>query len=152
MGEVKTRPQPASVDAFLEQVEPARRRDDAKAVRAMMERLSGDPATMWGSAIIGFGRYPARTSDGAVNDWPRIGFSPRKAALSLYLTGCYCDGGLSSREATLARLGKHKRGASCLYINKLDDIDLSVLEELMRDSLDTMDRLYPRDAPPAPGG
>lgn len=144
MADNKTQPTDASVTAFIDAVEPAARREDARTLLAMFERITGEPARMWGPSIIGFGSYHYRYDSGREGDWCRTGFSPRKANLSLYLMGCYCDGGFASRDALMARLGKHKTGASCLYITKLADIDMAVLEQLTRDSLAVMDAKYPR--------
>ena len=128
MAEIKTRPTDVSVDAFLDGVEHPVRRADGQAVRAMMERVTGEPAVMWGPSIVGFGTYHYRYATGNQGDWCRIGFSPRKANLSLYL------GGFPEYEELLAKLGKHKRAVGCLYVNKLADVDLAVLEEIARRS------------------
>lgn len=136
--ELKTKATESSVDAFIEAVPDAQRREDARAVRAMMERVTGEPARMWGPSIIGFGsyRYPCGKNWG---EMCRLGFSPRKSELVLYVL-TESDG----QEALLARLGKHKTGKSCLYIKRLSDVDMSVLEELVRESLAHMDAHYPR--------
>ena len=126
MAETKTRPTDASVDDFLEAVEHPVRRADGKALRAMMERGSGEPARMWGPTIVGFGSYHYRYASGHEGDSPRMGFSPRSASLVLYV------GGFPEYETLLAKLGKHRRSTACLYINKLADIDESVLEEIVR--------------------
>jgi hypothetical protein len=124
MAENKTRPTKASVEAFLDAVDNPVRRSDGKSVRAMMERVSGEPATMWGPSIVGFGSCHYRYPSGREGDMPRIGFSPRKANLVLYV------GGFPDYEALLAKLGKHKSSTACLYLNKLADVDLGVLEEI----------------------
>jgi hypothetical protein len=126
MAETKTKPTNVSVDAFLDAVQHPVRRADGKAVRAMMERVTGEPATMWGPSIIGFGSYHYRYASGHEGDSPRLGFSPRSANLVLYV------GGFPEYEALLARLGKHKSSKACLYLNKLADVDLGVLEEIAR--------------------
>jgi hypothetical protein len=139
MAENKTQPTEASVDAFIQAVENPVRREDAKAIRAMMERLTGEPARMWGPSIIGFGSYHYEYDSGHEGTSCRLGFSPRKAELVLYvLTGA------AEQEAQLARLGKHKTGKSCLYVKKLADVDMGVLEELTRGALAFMDAKYPR--------
>ena len=125
MAEIKTGPTQVSVDAFLDAVEHPVRRADGKTVRAMMERVTGEPAVMWGPSIVGFGRYHYRYASGHEGDMCRIGFSPRAANLVLYLDG------LPEYEALLAKLGKHKRSKACLYLNKLADVDLAVLEEIV---------------------
>ncbi len=126
MAEIKTKPTDVSVDAFLDAVEHPVRRADGKALRAMMERVTGEPAVMWGPSIIGFGTYHYRYDSGHEADMCRIGFSPRKANLVLYV------GGFPEYEALLARLGKHKCSKACLYLNKLADVDKGVLEEIAR--------------------
>ncbi len=126
MAEIKTKATDESVDSFLEAVEHPVRRSDGKALRAMMERITGEPAVMWGPSIVGFGSYHYRYASGHEGDMPRIGYSPRKANLVLYV------GGFPDYEALLARLGKHKGSKACLYINKLADVDVDVLEEIAR--------------------
>jgi len=126
LAETKTKPTSLSVDAFLEGIKHPVRREDGKAVRAMMERVTGQPATMWGPSIIGFGTYHFRYASGHEGDSPRVGYSPRSANLVLYV------GGFPEYEALLGQLGKHKRSKACLYMNKLTDVDLEVLEEITR--------------------
>lgn len=138
--ELKTKPTEVAVDAFLEAVPDPQRREDANAIRAMMERVTGKPARMWGPSIIGFGsyRYPCRKNWGTMC---RLGFSPRKAELVLYvLTES------ERQDALLARLGKHKTGRSCLYIKRLSDVDQDVLEALTVHALDHMNEKYPEGA------
>jgi hypothetical protein len=125
MAETKTKPTAVSVDAFLDGVAQPVRRADGKALRAMMERLTGEPALMWGPSIVGFGRYHYRYASGHEGDTCRVGFSPRSANLVLYV------GGFPEYEALLAQLGKHKRSKACLYLGKLADVDLTVLEEIV---------------------
>ncbi len=128
MAETKTRPTDASVDAFLDGVAHPVRRADGQAVRAMMERVTGEPAVMWGPSIVGFGSYHYRYASGHEGDMCRVGFSPRSAKLVLYV------GGFPEYEEMLAKLGKHKTSKACLYINKLADVDPAVLEEIVRRS------------------
>jgi len=97
-----------------------------------MENSSHELPIMWGSSIVGFGKYPMAGSSGKTTDWPLIGFSPRKQALTLYLS----LGGLSETDALLNRLGKHSLGKGCLYIKRLTDVDLSTLSELIKTSYD----------------
>ena len=139
MAENKTKPTQVSVTDFIDAVPNAQRREDAKTVCAMMERLSGNPPVLWGPSIVGFGSYHYKYDSGREGDAGRIGFSPRSTSLVLYLVDGY-----EGKEAQLARLGKHKIGKSCLYINKLADVDTSVLEEMITDSLAYMDEKYPR--------
>ena len=126
MAEIKTKPTHVDVDDFIAAVDKPVRRADAQALRDMMERVTGEPATMWGPTIIGFGSYHYRYASGHEGDMPRVGFSPRSANLVLYV------GGFPEYEALLAKLGKHKRSTACLYLNKLADVDLDVLEEIVR--------------------
>ena len=137
IAELKTRANEADVDAFIEAVEHPVRREDARTVRALMERISGQPAKMWGPSIIGFGSYRYTYDSGHSGEMCRIGFSPRKAQLVLYVDAPGAPAEL------LARLGKHRTGKSCLYVNKLADIDLAVLEELVRDGLRRVDAAHP---------
>lgn len=124
MAETKTRPTSVSVDDFIAGVEKPERRADAAAIRELMERVTGEPATMWGPSIIGFGSYHYRYASGHEGDAPRLGFSPRSAKLVLYV------GGFPEYEGLLSRLGKHKRSKACLYLNKLADVDVQILEEI----------------------
>ena len=126
MAENKTRATDASVDAFLAAVEPEQRRADGRILLDMMTRITGEPPALWGPSIIGFGSEHYRYESGREGDMPRIGFSPRKAQLVLYLATS-----LPERDALLARLGKHSTGKSCLYVTKLADVDMAVLEELI---------------------
>lgn len=139
MAENKTRPTAVSPADFIAAVlDPVRRADAAK-VCAMMARLSGEPATMWGPSIVGFGSY--RYLCGKREEtFLRIGFSPRAKELVLYLLPGY-----EGKEAQLALLGKHRTGKSCLYIKTLADVDEAVLEAFIKDALDWMDEKYPRE-------
>lgn len=128
MAETKTRPTGVSVDTFLDGVAHPVRRADGQALRTMMERITGEPAVMWGPSIVGFGSYHYRYASGHEGDMARIGFSPRSANLVLYV------GGFPEYAALLAKLGKHKGSKACLYINKLADVDLAVLEDIVRRS------------------
>ena len=103
-----------------------------------MSAITGLPATMWGPSIVGFGRYDYRYDSGHSGSFFRTGFSPRKANLVIYIMPGYQD-----FSDLLARLGKHRIGKSCLYVNKLADIDLDVLEEIIRAGLARMEELYP---------
>lgn len=143
MAEIKTKATEVSVDDFIEAVPIPQRREDAKKLRAMMERLTGQPARMWGPSIIGFGQYHYRYESGHSGTMARLGFSPRKAELVLYVL---TEGDKEREQAQLARLGKHKTGKCCLYIKKLADVDEKVLEELTADSLAYMNRKFPEDA------
>lgn len=133
MAEIKTKPAQVNVDDFIAAVEKPVRRADAEVLRDMMERVTGEPATMWGPTIIGFGTYHYRYASGHEGNMCRIGFSPRSANLVLYV------GGFPEFEELLGKLGKHKRSKSCLYLNKLADVDLGVLEEIARRSFEAIE-------------
>lgn len=137
MSENKTKPTGASVSKFLNSVENARRKADARVVNAMMERITGEKGKMWGPTMVGFGRYHYKYDSGREGDLFLTGFSPRKASLVLYIMPGY-----GKFDDIMARLGKHRTGKSCLYINKLDDIDLDVLEELISKSVTWMKNKY----------
>jgi hypothetical protein len=139
MAEAKTKPTATSVDDFIDAVDNPGRRNDARTLRALMQRLSGEPATMWGPSIVGFGSYTYRYDSGRTGSMCRIGFSPRKAELVLYLID-----GFEGRSDVLSRLGKYRIGKSCLYLKSLDGIDMTAVETLIRDSLAAMDQRYPR--------
>lgn len=134
----KTIPTGASVDAFIEAVLPASRQSDARALDRLFRRVTGFAPMMWGPSIIGYGRYRYRYASGRSGEFLATGFSPRKAAHSIYIMPGYADFG-----AMLARLGKHRIGRSCLYVNKLDDIDLEVLAELVESGLRDLETRWP---------
>ena len=138
MAETKTKATEVSVDAYIDAVENPVRRGDAKVIRAIMERISGKPATMWGPSIIGFGEYSYKYESGHGGTACRMGFSPRKAELVLYVLA-----GRPGLEDELARVGKHKAGKGCLYIKKLADVDLDAVEVIARGCWDEMSRRYP---------
>ena len=129
MPENKTKPTRASVSEFLRGVANDTRRRDAHAVLAMMTRVTGVEPQMWGPSIVGFGIQHYRYESGREGDMPRIGFSPRKGSLVLYLLT-----GAPGEAALLARLGKYTTGVSCLYVNKLADVDTTVLEAMAADA------------------
>jgi hypothetical protein len=126
MAEMKTRATGDSVEAFLDGAEPAERGADARAVAASLKRITGLEPRMWGPSIIGFGSYHYRYESGREGDMCRLGLSPRKAQLVLYLAG-----GHSYHEAILARLGKFSTGKGCLYIKRLSDVDMGELDKLL---------------------
>ena len=115
------------MEDFIAAIDHEKRRADAQTLHQMMQRVSGHPGRMWGASIVGYGDMRYRYATGREGDWFLLGFSPRKTSLSLYL----CLGGLEQFSSYLDRLGKHKTGAGCLYINTLADVDLAVLEEMM---------------------
>jgi hypothetical protein len=131
LAEIKTKPTAVSVEEFINSVADEQKRKDSFVILDMMKKASGEEPKMWGASIIGFGdkRYKSPNTGREV-DWFLIGFSPRKANLSLYLT---MD--VKQHAAALEKLGKHKTGVGCLYINKLDDIDVKVLKGMIDASL-----------------
>lgn len=133
MAELKTKPTEASVAEFLAAVDNERRRTDAHTVLELMQRVTGESPKMWGPTIIGFGSYRYTNTHGKDLEWFLTGFSPRKANLV-----CYIMPGYGEFDDLMTRLGKHKTGKACLYINKLADIDMGVLEELVTKSVDLM--------------
>ena len=138
MAELKTKPTDMRVADFIAAAPDATRRADAETICAMMERITGEPPVMWGPTIIGFGSYRYKYDSGREGEICRLGFSPRKGELVLYVLS-----GGGEEAALLARLGKHKTGKSCLYIRKLAEVDLAVLETLVRGAHDRMAALYP---------
>jgi hypothetical protein len=134
----KTTVTDVAVDEYLSQVEPERRRVDAQRLDQIFREASGFAPRMWGPSIVGYGRYHYRYESGREGDFLATGFAPRKANLVIYIMPGYTD-----FSAILARLGKHKIGKSCLYINKLDDIDLDVLKELIAAGIEDLGRHWP---------
>ena len=138
MAENKTQPTDADVSAFLNGVEPERRRGDALRLDRIFREATGFGPVMWGPSIVGYGRYHYVYKSGRQGDFLATGFSPRKAALSVYIMPSYGAFG-----DIMARLGKHKTGKSCLYINKLADIDENALRELIGAGLRDLARHWP---------
>ena len=135
MAENKTKPTSASVEDFINSIKDEQQRKDSLVLLAMMKNAIGEEPKMWGSSLIGFGQVRLKSpGTGREVDWLRLGFSPRKANLSLYISG---DINHQHAEA-LKKLGKHKTGVGCLYINKLEDVDLNILKGMIEASL-TMD-------------
>lgn len=131
MAENKTQKTGASVEGFLEAVEHPRRREDGRVLLRMMQEITGLKPEMWGPSIVGFGDYRYRYDSGREGDFFLVGFSPRKQSLSLYLPD-----GFPAYGALLAALGKHRKGAFCLYVNKLADVDPGVLRQLITESFE----------------
>jgi hypothetical protein len=123
---IKTRPTDEDVTAFLDSVAHERRRAEGHEVRALFERVTGAPATMWGPSMVGFGSMPYTNTTGT-NEWPVVAFSPRKAALTLY--GIY--DGYGPADPLVDDLGPHTTGKGCVYVKRLADIDTAVLERLV---------------------
>lgn len=140
--EAKTRPTDVAVAQFVVSVEDPVRRADATWLDAMMRRVTGEEPLMWGPSMIGYGAYRYRYASGHEGEAMRIGFSPRKAELVLYILP-YGDGDRSAEDALLERLGKYRRGKSCLYVKRLDGVDRDVLEQLATLSWTRMAERYP---------
>ena len=137
--EMKTKPTEVTVDAFMAGLPDEKRRYEAKALDAIYRRVTGLEPKMWGPSIVGYGSYDYRCDSGRTGTMCKAGFSPRKAALTLYLAGWYGD---RQEEANtlFARLGKHSMGKACLYVKRLDQVDIGVLEQLVALSWERMDR------------
>lgn len=131
--ELKTKPNELSVEKFLTSIEDKKRREDSLAVLDIMKRITNEEPKIWGTSIIGFGDYHYKYASGREGDWFVTGFSPRKASLSLYIMS-----GFKEYEELLSKLGKFKTGVSCLYINKLEDVDITVLKRLITLSVKKM--------------
>ncbi|APG63307.1 hypothetical protein LPB140_11520 [Sphingorhabdus lutea] len=141
----KTTPKDNDVAQFIAAIENAQKRKDAETLLHLFTEVTGDKPTMWGDSIIGFGQYHYKYESGREGDFLRTGFSPRKANFSLYLMGGYCHEMTGKKMAQLReKLGKHKIGKSCLYINKLSDIDMDVLRQMILVDKAYMDEKYPR--------
>ena len=130
MAEPKTQKNDASVKDFLKAVDNDKRRADSLVVNELMTDVTGEQPTMWGDSIVGFGTYRYKYASGREGEWPVTGFSPRKQNLTLYIMD-----GFEEYDALLNDLGKYKTGKSCLYINKLEDVDLKVLRQLIEQSV-----------------
>lgn len=131
---LKTQATAASVTAFIA---ASPRADEGKAVLSLMKKATGLTPKMWGGSIVGFGSYTYRYDSGQTGEWPLVGFSPRKGAITLYIMP-----GFDAYDGLLKKLGKHSTGKSCLYIKKLADIDMDVLDELVRRSVAAMKAKY----------
>ena len=137
MAELKTKKTGASVREFLNGIEPEGKRKDARTVARIMKRATGARPEMWGPSIVGYGKYHYVYKSGREGDWMLAGFSPRKQALTLYIMS-----GFEGHASLMKKLGKHSTGKSCLYIKKLEDIDLEVLEELIERSVEAVRERY----------
>ena len=133
MAELKTKPTKVSVSKFLNAVDDDARRKDAKTIAGIMKKATGAAPKMWGDNIVGYGSYDYERSSGEKHTWFLTGFSPRKRNITLYIMS-----GFRGQDALMNKLGKHKTGKSCLYINKLADVDLTVLTQLVEKSVTHM--------------
>lgn len=144
MADAKTQITSQDPTDFIAAVEPQAKREEAEVLDALFRKVTGEVPKMWGPSIIGYGDYRTTYASGRDVHWMRAGFSPRKAKHSLYLMGGYCDEVAGKRrEELLKRLGKYSTGKSCLYINKLADVDLEVLEQMIASDWAAMKRKYP---------
>jgi len=137
MAEPKTRPTKVRVNDFIDTVPNPERRKEARTIVALMRRVTGERPVMWGPSIIGFGTYTLRYASGKTADWPIAGFSPRKADLTLYIMP-----GFDRYADLLAKLGKHRTATTCLYLKRLSDVDLEVLEAIVRESVANVRKEY----------
>lgn len=133
MAELKTKENDGSVDDYLNSVEDDQKREASFAVKELMEEITGEEARMWGTSIVGFGHYKYKYASGRDAEWMLVGFAPRKKNLTLYIMS-----GFDEYDDLLDNLGKHSTGKSCLYINKLEDVDLDVLRDLVDKSVQHM--------------
>jgi hypothetical protein len=131
MADNRTKPTDQTVESFINTIEDERKRRDSQTIITMMCEATGEKPCMWGSSIVGFGSYHYKYESGREGDAPRIGFSPRKQNLTLYLLQGELD---ERRQTLLTKLGKHTTGKGCLYIKKLDDVDLDVLKQIIQTS------------------
>lgn len=138
MAENKTQPTDADVLAFISGIEHTRRRDDSYTLHELLGRVTEFEPRMWGDSIVGYGQYHYKYASGREGDFLLTGFSPRKAAMTVYIMP-----GFKQYGDLLAKLGKHKHSVSCLYITRLDAVDLNVLEKIVSDSVERMKTIYP---------
>lgn len=140
MSKLKTTPNDASVEDFINSIENDHKRADSQRIIAILQDITGEEPQMWGGSIIGFGAYHYTYKSGREGDWMKVGFSPRKQNLTIYIMS-----GLKRFEEELSRIGKHKTGKSCLYAKKLEDIDEDVLKEIVEKSIAKLEGLYGSD-------
>jgi hypothetical protein len=142
MAELKTKATAVGVEAFIAGLPDERRREEARALDAIYRRVTGLEPKMWGPSIVGYGSYDYRYDSGRAGTICRAGFSPRKAAMTLYLVSEY-GSRQSEADALFARLGKHSTGKACLYVKRLEQVDASALEGLVALSWELMNERYP---------
>ena len=140
MAENKTKPTGASVQDYLAAIDDESRRKDCEVLASLMAKATGHEPKMWGDSIVGFGSYHYKYASGREGDSCLAGFSSRKGDISIYLMGCSC--GFPGHEALQAQLGRHKMGKACLYVRKLSDIDLGILEQLVAGSVAELEKRY----------
>ncbi|MEM9486836.1 MAG: DUF1801 domain-containing protein [Cyanobacteria bacterium P01_F01_bin.116] len=137
MSTLKTQPNDASVDQFIQSVDHEQHRHDCLALLSIMQRITQKEPQMWGDSIVGFGSYHYKYASGREGDWFVTGFSPQKRDMTVYIMP-----GFEKYSALLEQLGKHRLGKSCLYIKKLSDVNISVLETLITQSVADMKSMY----------
>lgn len=137
MAEMKTKPNELDVNNFIEAVEDEQKRSDSQQLLEILKEITQEPPKMWGSTIIGFGSYHYKYDSGREGDYFITGFSPRKQNLTIYIMS-----GFEPHEELMSKLGKYKTGKSCLYVKKLEDINLDILKDLIRKSVDYMIKRY----------
>ncbi|MGY8967353.1 MAG: DUF1801 domain-containing protein [Flavobacteriales bacterium] len=137
MKQNKTQRTDNSVSLFLDQIEPEQKRKDSHALVALMSQITAEKPKLWGTSIIGFGDYHYKYKSGREGDWFLTGFSPRKNALTVYLM---CD--LSHEGLDFDGLGKYKLSKGCLYFKKIEDVDLNVLTQIIKDSIEIIKKMY----------
>lgn len=137
MATLKTQPTENDVEEFLNAIDDRQKREDSFKILGIMKSITGEEPKMWGSSIIGFGQYHYQYESGREGDWFLTGFSPRKQNLSLYIMA-----GFENYDDLMSRLGKYKTGKSCLYIKRLEQVDLDILKKLIKESVDYMRAKY----------
>lgn len=138
MAQLKTQPNNQNVETYLNSIEPQQRQEDCFTILKLMQEVTGETPQMWGSSIIGFGRYHYKYASGREGDWFVTGFASRSKNITLYIMADFDD-----YDELMRKLGKHTTGKSCLYIKKLEDVDQDVLRELVKQSVDYMAEMYP---------
>lgn len=140
MSDLKTGKNDSNVIGFINGIEDEQKRRDCHEVMQIMKEVTGKEPEMWGNSIVGFGSYHYKYESGREGDWFLTGFSPRKQNLSLYIMA-----GFSQYESLLADLGKHKTGKSCLYIKRLEDVNLDILRKMIDSSVLMIEKKYPKN-------
>ena len=138
INQIKTQAKNNSVARYINSSDDTQKKKDAKTILAMMKKVTGEKAVMWGESIVGFGTYHYKYDSGREGDFLRTGFSVRKTALTIYIML-----GFEKYNLLMKKLGKYKTGKSCLYIKKLEDVDVKVLEELVKKGFEDMKKVYP---------
>ena len=137
MAELKTNETKLSVTKFIGKVEDDQKRQDSQAILKLMKQVTKEEPKMWGGSMVGFGRFHYKSDSGREGDWFLTGFSPRKQNLTIYITP-----GFDKYESLMKKLGKHKTSKGCLYIKKLEDVDMKVLKQLIKQSYQDMKKKY----------